>query len=86
MSIKSVKYLYKYVYKGHYCIQLEFEKFNHDEIHTFLDARYISVPEAAWRLFEFPMHQQSHTIVRLAVHLPDEQSVYFHRGEEEYAS
>ena len=86
MSIKSVKYLYKYVYKGHDCIQLEFEeKFNHDEIHTFVDARYISAPEAAWRLFEFPMHQQSHTIVRLAVHLPDEQSVYFHRGEEEHA-
>ena len=31
------------------------------------------------------MHQQSHSIVRLSVHLPDQQSVYFHRGEEELA-
>jgi len=26
MSIKSVKYLYKYIYKGHDCIQLEFSE------------------------------------------------------------
>ena len=61
------------------------EKLNHDEMQTFVDARYVSAPEAAWRLFEFPMHQQSHTIVHLAVHLPDQQNVYFHHGEEEYA-
>ena len=43
------------------------------------------MPEVAWRLFEFHMHQQSHTIVNLALHLPDQQNVYFHHGEEEYA-
>ena len=83
MSIKSVKYLYKYVYKGHDCVQLEFsEHLEHDEIHTFVDARYVSAPEAAWRLFEFPMHHQSHTIVRLAIHLPNEQKIYFREGQE----
>ena len=47
---------------------MEFEEnLNHDEIRTFVDARYVSAPEAAWRLFEFPMHHQSHTIVCLAV-------------------
>jgi len=30
------------------------------------------------------MHHQSHTIVCLAVHLPDQKNVYFHHGEEEY--
>jgi len=84
MSIKSVKYLYKYVYKGYDCIQLEFEeKVDHNEIHTFVDARIVSAPETAWRLFEFPMHHQSHTIVWLAVHLPDQQKIYFQHGEEE---
>ena len=88
MPIKSVKNICTstYVYKGYDCIQLEFsEKLNHDEIWTFVDARYVSVPEAAWRLFEFPMHNQSHTIVRLAVHLLDQQNIYFHHGEEDYA-
>ena len=62
--------------KGHDCIQLEFsEKLNHYEIQTFVDARYVSAPETAWRLFEFPIHQQSHTTVCLAVHLLDTQNV-----------
>jgi len=57
MSIKSVKYLYKYVYEGHDYTQLEFkEQLDHNEIRTFVDARYVSAPEAAWRLFEFPIH------------------------------
>jgi hypothetical protein len=79
-SIKSVKYLFKYVYKGHDCANIrigEENTLNHDEIKTFMDSRYVSGPEAAWRLFGFHMHDQSHTIVRLQVHLPDEQNVYF---------
>ena len=48
MSFKSVKYLYKYIFKGHDCIQLEYEKkVDHDEIRTFVDARYVGAPEAA---------------------------------------
>ena len=42
-----------------------------------MDSRYVSAPEAAWRLFGFNMHEQSHTIIRLPVHLPNEQHVYF---------
>ncbi|GBN42001.1 hypothetical protein AVEN_8824-1 [Araneus ventricosus] len=39
-SIKSVKYLYKYVYKGHDAASIRFENENtldHDEILSFLD-------------------------------------------------
>ena len=58
MSVKCVKYLYNY--KGHDCIKLEFkEVLNHDEITTFVDARYVSTLEAAWRIFEFHMHHQN---------------------------
>ncbi|XP_030046483.1 uncharacterized protein LOC115461068 [Microcaecilia unicolor] len=80
-SIKSVKYLFKYVYKGHDCANVvitEHKTLQHDEIKTFTDSRYVTAPEAAWRLNAFEMHHQSHTIQRLEVHLPDEQSIVFH--------
>nr|KAJ0205749.1 hypothetical protein LSAT_V11C500263750 [Lactuca sativa] len=43
-SIKYVKYLFKYVYKGH-----------DKQIRKFQDARYVSPPEALWRVFSFPL-------------------------------
>ncbi|XP_072047483.1 uncharacterized protein [Amphiura filiformis] len=88
MSIKSVKYIFKYVYKGHDCANIEVQETSqpdHDEVSTFLDVRYVSAPEAFWRLSEYRMHFQSSTVTRLAVHLPLQQPVYFHRGQEEEA-
>ncbi|GBL80201.1 hypothetical protein AVEN_29175-1 [Araneus ventricosus] len=41
---------------------------NQDEILNFLDGRYVSAPEAMWRLSEFSMSDKSHTVIRLAVH------------------
>ena len=86
MSVKSVKYIFKYVYKGHDCIMLELiEKntYGYSEISIFLDARYISAPEAMWRLSEYHMHEMSHSVFRLQVHQPDQQQVYFQCGLEE---
>ena len=74
-----MKYLFKYVYKGHDCANLVIQEnaLIHDEIKTFMDSRYVSAPEAAWRLFGFNMHENSHIIIRLPVHLSNEQHVYF---------
>jgi len=47
-----------------------------------LICRYVSAPEAMWRLSEYHMHEQSHTIYRLSIHLPEQQRVYFRAGEE----
>ncbi|XP_055331216.1 uncharacterized protein LOC129583443 [Paramacrobiotus metropolitanus] len=58
---------------------------NMDEIQAFVDSRYISAPEAHWRLSKYEMHAKSHTVVRLPVHKPNEQEVYFAAGEEETA-
>ncbi|XP_065675717.1 uncharacterized protein LOC136091925 [Hydra vulgaris] len=85
MSVKAVKYLYKYIFKGHDCANiLVNEKINHDEVNTFLDCRYISAPEALWQIFEYPISHMSHTIIRLKIHLPKNQ-LYFREGAEQMA-
>ncbi len=58
---------------------------NRDEVQSFLDARYVSAPKTVWRIFEFKMHEISHAIIRLAVHLPEEQAVNFQPGQEQEA-
>nr|XP_047129403.1 uncharacterized protein LOC100202463 [Hydra vulgaris] len=86
MSIKSVKYLYKYVYKGHDCANVVInESVDHDEINTYLDCRFVSAPEALWRIYEYSISDMSHTIIRLQIHLPDNQRVHFNEGEEQVA-
>ncbi len=92
-TVQSVKYLYKYIYKGHDCANVEI-KLNaqsqsnmvvYDEISKFLSGRYVSALEASWRIFKYDLSYKSHSISRLAVHLPFEQSVYFKAGQEDDA-
>ena len=71
-SVKGLKYIYKYVYKGHDCTTMEQCL---DEIKLYLDARFVSAHEGVWRLFQFPMHEEYPNIVRLQVHLPGQQTV-----------
>lgn len=48
---------------------------NHDEVKNFVDARYVGPVEAAWRIFSKKLQDKSHSIVRLPVHLPNQQSI-----------
>src|ERR1043165_2102708 len=77
-SIKSVKYLYKYIYKeeDRVLISLVNPK---NEIAKFINARYVSASEGIWRLFNFGLQQRSHTVVRLPVHLDGQQNVIFEK-------
>jgi len=78
-SIKAVKYIFKYVYKGHDRITMQFGTCN-DEVRQYLDARYISSCESIWRLFHFVMHGASPNVVRLQVHLPGQQYVTWNQN------
>ncbi|GBN52918.1 hypothetical protein AVEN_68115-1 [Araneus ventricosus] len=87
-SVKSVKYLYKYVYKGHDAASVKIQKegaLDHNEILSFVEGRYVSTPEAVWRLNEFNLSHKSHTVVRLAVHLPQQQPIVYQDGQEAQA-
>jgi len=80
-TITAVKYLFKYVYKGH--DRASITMVNHqgsdpvDEISQFQDTRYVSAAECSWRIFGFRMHQHSPSVTRLQLHLPHMQTVQF---------
>ncbi|KAG2192401.1 hypothetical protein INT47_012468 [Mucor saturninus] len=90
-SVSAVKYLYKYVYKGHdramTSVQsaasssengnVQQQEQPTNEVAEFLDARYVSASEACWRIFSFKLHQEHPTHQRLAIHLENSQPVYF---------
>lgn len=87
-TVKSIKYIYKYIYKGYDCATLRFSKSNdnevvYDEVDSYLNCRYVGSVEAAWRIFEYEMHFQTHHVERLDLHLPGQQVVYFREGAEE---
>jgi len=79
-SVKAVKYIYKYVYKGHDRTTMQFGKAT-DEIKLYLDAHYVSSCEAQWRLYLFEMQEHVPTVVRLQVYLSDEQPIIFNAEE-----
>lgn len=51
-----------------------------DEIKCYHEARYLSPCEALWRLFEYPVREQSPPVITLHVHLPGENPVSWEEG------
>ncbi|XP_040151861.1 uncharacterized protein LOC120893811 [Anopheles arabiensis] len=75
-SISSVKYLYKYVYKGHDRLSVTLAVGN-DEIQQHIDARYLSPTDSCWRIMRFELQAKTHTVVTLPIHLENQQNVFF---------
>ncbi|XP_071712237.1 uncharacterized protein [Rutidosis leptorrhynchoides] len=48
-----------------------------DEIQNFVDARFICPHEAAWRIFNFPIHFREPAVQILEVHLPNMQLIRY---------
>ena len=75
-SVKAIKYIHKYIYKGHDRATLEMGG-DIDEILEHINSRYIGPPEGCWHIFEFPLHEEKPSVYRLPVHEEDQQMVYF---------
>ena len=75
-GVASIKYINKYVYKGSDRTTLRISETD-DEIERYLQGRYIGPTEAFARIFEYKMHEEDPTVTTLALHLPDEQPVYY---------
>jgi hypothetical protein len=75
-SINVVKYLYKYIYKGPDGASYSVDKSDNghkvviDEINRFKDARHVTPPEAAYRLYDFSLYQMYPPVLQLTVYLP----------------
>ncbi|XP_074318536.1 uncharacterized protein LOC141655350 [Silene latifolia] len=75
----AVKYLYKYIYKGHDKISFSVtnaeEPTTIDEIAQFQSGRWVSPCEAAWRIFGFYLFETHPPVMPLQVHLPNMQTI-----------
>ncbi len=93
-SVAAVKYLYKYVYKGHDRAQVDVGAVDivthdgalpaqprmRDEIKIYQDGRYVSISEASHCLYGFDLHKEHPNVIRLAVHLKGRQTILFQEG------
>ena len=73
-TIRAVKYLYKYLYKGNDKIIIKVNLHSattKDEIETYLNCRYVSSTEACWRLCSFKIHEEKPAVEFLDFHLPN---------------
>ncbi|XP_018307764.1 uncharacterized protein, partial [Mycetomoellerius zeteki] len=48
---------------------------DHDEIHNYIETRYVGPVEASWRILGKKLQDKSHVVLRLPVHLPNEQNI-----------
>ncbi|XP_028793347.1 uncharacterized protein LOC114749047 [Neltuma alba] len=81
----AIKYLFKYVSKGNDRVVAGIYNNDHydngnngfDEISHYLNCRYISSCEGAWRIFSFDIHHRYPSVERLSFHLQDQQAVFY---------
>ena len=82
-SIKSIKYIYKYIYKGTDYASFAVQDSGEDgpievnEIKQYRKARCITAIEAVYRLFRFLMYSMSPPVLQMQVHLPGMHMVPF---------
>ena len=83
----SVKYIYKYIFKGSDKVSLEIKnKTSSDkeknEIKAFENGRYYCSTQSCHRIFGFAIVYRSPMVMKLQLHLPNEQSVLFEEDDD----
>ncbi|WVZ67157.1 hypothetical protein U9M48_016277, partial [Paspalum notatum var. saurae] len=85
-SIKAVKYLYKYLYKGHDRASVSVNEAdrqgNVDEIKMYREARWVIPPEALWRIYDFDLSKNSPPVMQVQLHLPGMHMVTYEEGQD----
>jgi hypothetical protein len=81
IDIRSVKYLFKYVYKGLDCVAAMIVSPT-NEIQQYIYVRYLSATEGVDFLLSFKKHTKWPPVTRLIVHLPGRQNVIFNENED----
>lgn len=75
--------LYKYLFKGpdqtFFTMSAEDEI---DEIQDYINARYLSASEAAWRILEYNITRKEPAVKSLSIHLPDQQVSQMYRRDD----
>lgn len=85
-SIKAVKYLFNYIYKGHDRASVTLDEAdsngNIDEIQQYRDARWVTPPEALWHIYSFDLSKVHPPVKQLQLHLPNMHMVSFRAGQD----
>ncbi|XP_074266795.1 uncharacterized protein LOC141590082 [Silene latifolia] len=85
-TINAVKYLYKYVYKGHdrilFNVTNDTASMLVDEIEKYQSGRWVSPPEATWRIFGFNLFDTYPPVQPFLVHIPNGQTMRFSENED----
>ena len=74
-SVAAIKYLQEYIYKGFDQGDAILREDQVNEVWEFVECRYICTSEGVWGLLVFDLHEQFPPVLRLPVHLGNQQHV-----------
>ena len=77
-SLAAIKYLHEYIYKGFDRGEATLRDDQVNQVVEFVEGRYICTSEGVWRLLAFDLHEQFPAVLRLPVHLENQQHVRWH--------
>ena len=76
-SVKAIKYICKYVYKGSDQVMFGLQKYGVNKVDQYQLGRYISSNEDIWKILNFPIHERFLAVMHLSVHPENGKRVYF---------